>query len=705
MTKPFLPRKVEKTPTYKGKIISLEELQALNNHIELLKKSKKEEDKKLLKKINSEKFIKQEAIPGLNHDIYIDEKDNLYAIHQVIGQGNFGTLCLAQNVATGEFIALKKQYYQTHDDENDIDSEIKIMSHLGVLKGTQKTREGDRNITWIAQPLIDGEDFTYHQGKASWTRRDIFVKDYHTSLSAFEEVLKKFDKKFVARLELEEKRRSLAEQAKALEATIKKQKEDTDPAASKDEIEKNQNQLFAVISEIKEINKKIIEIDKAPIKPLDQETANAHLPFFNQQLTMLLTAMQDLNTMHQKGVLHLDIKPANMMLDVEGKMHLVDFGLSTPTVNGKIRDLPKGSLLYLSPALYKMFIECENAQNQGKDISGYQYTFSAADDIYAMGFSFVGEFELLRYIRLFNGVVCDKEVGDHFIKTLENMIHQNPSLRPSAQEVINATQALQKNILLKQGLDLLTANASDIINYLDALDNNVNKAIVHFGKPYSGTDAIEVMLQFMNKNYRQFAIHDNIEIINKIKALNPTKQQEDRLSNILSHIENAPISIIEKYAAPQQIEQLSKQVDNRNFSTRFIRMFGRSQSRASQETFASDFFRTLSMQHKRKDINENELPIIAVGMLHFLQDQIHTEKNKLNQNIFVESRLSLACDDIIGKLNPQGNINVDEAKQAFLSFVDKNPDFVKTHEKIFTNIKQYSEKPKPALSISSIKSA
>ena len=93
--------------------------------------------------------------------------------------------------------------------------------------------------------------------------------------------------------------------------------------------------------------------------------------------TILIAAQigQALSYMHQRHMLHLDLKPGNIMLDKQGQVHLIDFGLSKQyDSNGE----PESSTSIGMGTPGYAPIEQANRIGQGKQ-------FQATIDVYAFG--------------------------------------------------------------------------------------------------------------------------------------------------------------------------------------------------------------------------------------------------------------------------------------------------------------------------------
>ena len=93
--------------------------------------------------------------------------------------------------------------------------------------------------------------------------------------------------------------------------------------------------------------------------------------------TMLIAAQigQALSYMHQRHMLHLDLKPGNIMLDKQGQVHLIDFGLSKQYDNN---GEPESSTSIGMGTPGYAPIEQANRMGQSKQ-------FQATIDVYAFG--------------------------------------------------------------------------------------------------------------------------------------------------------------------------------------------------------------------------------------------------------------------------------------------------------------------------------
>lgn len=71
------------------------------------------------------------------------------------------------------------------------------------------------------------------------------------------------------------------------------------------------------------------------------------LPLFNIALIMN-EVLSALSYVHNKNLVHLDIKPSNIMLTKNDRVKLIDFGISHDNSNGELKNI-MGSPFYMSP--------------------------------------------------------------------------------------------------------------------------------------------------------------------------------------------------------------------------------------------------------------------------------------------------------------------------------------------------------------------
>jgi serine/threonine-protein kinase len=102
---------------------------------------------------------------------------------------------------------------------------------------------------------------------------------------------------------------------------------------------------------------------------LEERLARDHVLDVATTVAITADVAAGLEAVWAAGMVHRDVKPANILLDADGRAHITDFGLAKDT-QGSMLTLPGqalGSLDYMSPE-----------QVEGEEVS-------AASDIYALG--------------------------------------------------------------------------------------------------------------------------------------------------------------------------------------------------------------------------------------------------------------------------------------------------------------------------------
>jgi serine/threonine-protein kinase len=133
----------------------------------------------------------------------------------------------------------------------------------------------------------------------------------------------------------------------------------------------------------------------------------------NKAISTMLEILEAVGYAHKNNVLHLDIKPANIMIDGNSKIKLLDFGISSEgqqANNGQIM----GSPLYMSPE-----------QITGKNID-------KPSDIYSLGITF---FQMLTGKTPYTGNMSREEL---FAKIQEGNLPKAKSIYPFVTDKIQS---------------------------------------------------------------------------------------------------------------------------------------------------------------------------------------------------------------------------------------------------------------------------
>jgi serine/threonine protein kinase len=167
-----------------------------------------------------------------------------------------------------------------------------------------------------------------------------------------------------------------------------------------------------------------IVMEYLPGGSLEQKLREEGAQTPRQSLEWLEQAANALDAAHREGVVHRDVKPANLLLDRYGQVHVADFGIASAAGLGSLTQTGTvlGTASYLSP---------EQAQGERT---------TPASDLYSLG---IVAFELLTGRRPFEGDSVAAEAVAHVTGVVPPVRELNPSL-PSELDAVFA-KALAKD--------------------------------------------------------------------------------------------------------------------------------------------------------------------------------------------------------------------------------------------------------------------
>ena len=163
---------------------------------------------------------------------------------------------------------------------------------------------------------------------------------------------------------------------------------------------------------------------------LEQKIRAEGVQSLREVLEWLEQAANALDAAHREGIVHRDVKPANLLLDRYGRVHVADFGIASAAGLGSLTQTGTvlGTASYLSP---------EQALGERT---------TAASDLYSLG---IVAFELLTGRRPFEGDSVAAEAAAHVTGTVPSVRDVNPTL-PSELDSVFA-KALAKDPARRYG--------------------------------------------------------------------------------------------------------------------------------------------------------------------------------------------------------------------------------------------------------------
>ncbi len=173
---------------------------------------------------------------------------------------------------------------------------------------------------------------------------------------------------------------------------------------------------------------------------------------FSEAVTILKEVGSGLQYAHASGILHRDVKPGNVMLSKDGKVHLADFGISKATDSATVTLSGIGTPAYMSPE------QCA------------QMELDSRSDVYALG---IMAYEMFAGKRPFRGDFTDESETSAGSR-LERVRRQQLAEDPAPPSSINADIPVELDTVL---LKCLAKKPDDRYESCDAFIHALNQAL------------------------------------------------------------------------------------------------------------------------------------------------------------------------------------------------------------------------------------
>ncbi|KAG7853176.1 hypothetical protein KL941_000226 [Ogataea angusta] len=208
-----------------------------------------------------------------------------------------------------------------------------------------------------------------------------------------------------------------------------------------------------------------------------------------------------LQFIHQHGVIHRDIKAANILIQKDGKVQLCDFGVAGQlTTSAMKRTTMVGTPYWMAPEVIM----------EGADYNEKADIWSLGITIYEMatGNPPYSDKDAMRAMQLLTQHEPPRLEGRQFSANLKDQVaiclEEKPELRPSAEE-------LQKSKLVKAYRMVPTASLKEVISrYLLWRDSRPSRESVYYEDAESISEESEVKWDFNSLKSAEYMIENEI---------------------------------------------------------------------------------------------------------------------------------------------------------------------------------------------------
>lgn len=260
-------------------------------------------------------------------------------------------------------------------------------------------------------------------------------------------------------------------------------------------------------------------------------------------------------------IIHSDIKPANIMLDNNGNICLIDFNISFEQDKGK----PIGATAAYAP------IEQMVEQDVYDPYEGYKKAVitDARTDIYSLGASF---YHLVTHIKpnidindIYPIISLDIPYSDYLKKIIYKAMQKNPEDRySSAKEMLNDVKNIRKHskeyklkrlaIIAIALLGGMVIGLGGVSGYKKVKENKLEK----FEKKYNYVIALS------SDNYPEDVIDESLDLLNDEENSKYFEEYIDKKGNLLYQIANAYYAKKEYENANEYYKQALDYTDDSN---------------------------------------------------------------------------------------------------------------------------------------------